>query len=194
MYQEQSYSNAPYYDDSHLQHHNEPYPQSLTPFPNQGVSDETQSNVRSFNSFTVYGTSAALCFNFTERDGKKTINIDAAPALQGQRKFNWKDKISLLVSESELPHLILVLYGWKVEFEGLYHGPQKNKSFKAANQQGKIFFSLSQPGKLLGVPIGSSDAFYLLAKLMSHIISDYPGVSVNDLSYILQATTLRLSV
>lgn len=153
----------------------------------------TPSN-KQFNSFSVYGSKAALCFNLTDKDGRSTINVDGAAIIGGQRRFDWQNKVSLMVTESELPFVLSVLYGWLHEFEGRFHGPQKNKSFKIINQQGKIFFSVSQAGQSHSVPIGGADAFYLLAKIMGHISKDYPGVSISDLSFILQATTVRLSL
>lgn len=152
------------------------------------------SNNKQFNSFSVYGSKAALCFNLTDKDGRSTINVDGAAIVVGQRRFDWQNKVSLMVTESELPFVLCVLYGWLHEFEGRFHGPQKNKSFKITNQQGKIFFSVSCAGQSHGVPIGGADAFYLLSKIMGHISKDYPGVSISDLSFILQATTVRLSL
>lgn len=184
------------------QHHQHiPTPDPRAPLPVQAYSHplpepraSLPSQSQGFSSYSIYGSNAALCFNLTEKDGRKTINVDAAPILGGQRRFDWQNKIALLVTESELPFLLAVLYGWLPEFEGKFHGQQKNKSFKVVNQQGKIFFSLSLAGKSFGVPIGGADAFYLLAKIMGHISSDYPGVSISDLSFMLQATTVRLSI
>lgn len=150
-------------------------------------------NRSSYNSYTVYGSNSAFCFNFTERNGVKIILIDGASIFSGSRRFDWASKISLMVTESELPYFLSVLYGWLPSFEGKFHGSQKNKSFKVENQQGKIFFSLSLAGRSIAAPIGGSDAFYLLAKVMSHISSSYRCLSVADIAYLLQATTVRLS-
>lgn len=154
--------------------------------------NEAQQANPTFNSFSIYGSQSALCFNFTERNGKKTINVDAANSFSNQKRFDWNNKISLMITDAELPYFIAVLNGWIIEFEGRFHGPQKNKSFKIINQRGKLFFSLSLAGRSVGVPIGGADAFYLLAKVMSHIIQDYPGVTVNELTFMLQTTTVRL--
>lgn len=151
-----------------------------------------EKNKTEYRSVKVYGRKAAACFNLTSKNGtKKTINIEAAPLI-GPKEFNWNQKISLLVSDAELPNLICVLAGYYHFFEGKYHGQNKNKSFTVRGNKDGVLLTLAEAGTVYSVQIFGSDLFYVITNILTHIKDDYGDIGALDLLCLCKATTGRI--
>ena len=95
---------------AHYQH--EPEPQQTA------APDES----REYKGHHVYGTAAALYFICSKtKTGIFTLSIDGAVS-SGARKFDWAKKVSLQVTQAELPMVSAVLFGFIKSCEFKNHG------------------------------------------------------------------------
>lgn len=180
--------------------HGDPFPQQTSQLPPEQyvapAQHKTEPKLNSnqhYSSHHAYGKSHALCFNFSFKDGVRVVNVDAAAKLPGAgKKFNWEQKITVLITQSELPHFVLTLLGYRNSFEVDFHGGQK-KGFTIKSQQGGMFMTVFDSGRTCAVPIPPEDCFYIVARLCSHILHDYPGLTAADLIQMMKLTVMRLS-
>ena len=190
------------------------HPPPLYPDPNfyqqatpQPVDNYSQQNTMTqpaaektpqYQSHHVYGKSGALTFQFGNYKGVPSINIDAARSAGG-RNYQWDQKVTILLNDSEIPHILGVLLGMEMLFEGRHHGTQKDKWFKIENQKqpgspGKIFMMVGQgAGNSIPVPISPEDCFFVTAHIMSHLSKRFPGLDAGQIPNLIAATSLRLS-
>ncbi|WP_426172574.1 hypothetical protein [Pseudoduganella sp. R-34] len=131
-------------------------------------------------SFKVFGKSAALCFaeGTTRQDGQHTINIEGAIALgsNGQRTYDWKNKIILQLMPGELYQLLAFFEGsaQDVKFEG--HGVKHDKALHLERQANKSFLArLFQKGRgVVLVPISAHDAARILSLTYKQVLTNEP--------------------
>lgn len=178
-------------------------PTSVPAYPNDN-SHIPQRNAGGSNpiwqNHHVYGGGAALDFKIGERDknGSKnyTINIDGAKENPSKkRSFLWDKKVSIMVTQNELPIVAAVFLGLLQKCEYSSHGKLKNKGFGVENQQGKIYFKVYQGGDnkmSVGVPITSSDAFYVSAMILGQLQKQTKMKTIDDVMQMLKAVVYRL--
>lgn len=153
------------------------------PNPNQNDLDLSDQD-NGYLSRHIYGGKNALCFNAgaEKKDGgDKTVNLEAAVSI-GDRKYDWKDKISLKLSHQEMMGVYSVLMGWIPSFEGKGHGMQNEKSFSIKIQdhdQYKFFVSVNCKDKpSRSVPINAFDAARIATLLLGQMMKNESGVDV----------------
>jgi len=140
---------------------------------------EQLSAEREFIGHHVYGTKAALHLGLDETRGNThTVRLEGAQSI-GNRKFNWNEKISIQLTQQELPHVACVLFGWVDLCEYNNHGPQKNKGFKLMTQEqnGKkgLFVNIMEAGKpLCAVPVIAVDLYYLRNLVLGQLMKNSP--------------------
>lgn len=166
--------------------------------PNNNVQHQQQAAHQNnapaqYSSFHTYGKKHALCFNFGFKNGVRVVNVDAAEKLPGaDKKFNWNQKITVLITQSELPHFVLTLLGHRASFEADFHGGGR-KGFTIKSQDGGMFMTVFDQGRTCAVPITPEDSFYIVARACSHLLQDYPGLTATDLIQMMKLTVMRLS-
>lgn len=85
---------------------------------------------RDFIGHHVYGSKFAIHMAIDKtRGGVHTVRLEGAQSV-GQRKYDWNKKISIQITQQELPHVACVLFGWINQCEYKNHGPKKDKGFK----------------------------------------------------------------
>ena len=123
-------------------------------------------------TFKAYGRKAALEFRaFVAEQGYDTVMLEAASA-RGERRYDWGNKISVMMMQRELPEVAAVLLGALKGCEFRHHGPRKNKGFSIENQGGKFFVRVFRTGderELHGVPVPFEDAFYIAALVLRQL-------------------------
>ena len=88
--------------------------------------------MNSFISHNVYGSKAGMSVNCTYYKEMPSINVDFAN-LRVPGNLNagcdWDNKISFLITKSEMPYFLGVLLGITPSCKGEYHGENNNKFF-----------------------------------------------------------------
>lgn len=121
-------------------------------------------------SFHIYGGSGALTIAEAEtRKGVPTINIEGAKSPR-PRTYDWKNKIMLQVTASELPLFAAVCAGMADGFKGTLHGPDHDKGFEIKNQGSNLYVSVFQAGKgAIGVPVTAADSLRLSTLVLDQL-------------------------
>ncbi|MEE4377187.1 MAG: hypothetical protein V2J55_06690 [Candidatus Competibacteraceae bacterium] len=167
---------------------------SFTPAPGHSIPEPAspaQNQTRL--SVHVYGQKAALCFEPTlTRSHVPTLTLDAALA-QGQRQYDWGNKLRLQLTRQELPMVAAVLLGFRPKCEFTNHGDQNNKGFSIEDQGQHVFirvFAKDQPVR--AVPVTPEDAFRITTLLLRQLQSACPWLTGGDLISLISRTVGRV--
>lgn len=138
----------------------------------------------------VRGKTAALTFTPTvARDGRtRVVNVDAACA-RADGTFDWKGKVTMMLSPSRMLALYAALRGKTAQFASRGHGAQHDKwialerQHDAARATTSLYCTVGQRGaRLRAVPIGLSDAQLVAALLAMQLRHNMPAAcSIADL-------------
>lgn len=150
--------------------------------PEYGFNNQTQSESHQLNDandlvkeresgikLVAYGGSYAFqCQQARTVAGWHTIQFESAPknhTSPTDRTFNWSQKIAFQITDSELPMLIAVLFGFLPAIRFDLHGPEKNKWLEIVNQGNRMFFRAGMKGSPHVAPVSLIEAsmFGLLA-------------------------------
>lgn len=125
----------------------------------------------------VYGKKSALTFeaNVT-RGGVATINIDAAAA-NGERSYDWANKLIIQVTASEMPVVAAVMLGLLPECDYQNYGENNNKGFAIQRQDKGYFVRMFTKGANHAVPVGPEDAFYVAGILVEQLQKQHPAIA-----------------
>lgn len=139
------------------------------------VPSAAASVTRTFHQQHVYGGSAALCFSTSSSTKEKyqTIRIEAAPT-SGTRTYDWKRKVSIQLSNTELVELFALFQGWKSELKLEGHGEANDKfaTFKLQDFKGVTSFYATvqqKGGKSMAIPIPMGYAYEIAVLLMKQM-------------------------
>ena len=115
-------------------------------------------------SHHIYGKKAAAMFELDEtKSGVATVALDAAQTI-GERQYDWKNKIRLQMTASEVPVVAAVLFGVLGECNFANHGPDSDKGFSIEWQGDRRSFFVKVwqgKGNLRAVPMTRDDAFHV---------------------------------
>ncbi len=158
------------------------------PNPGHGRADGPQTG-EGWESFHVYGSKAALCFNADVTKGRTpTIAIDAASST-GPHVYDWKQKVRLQLTKAELPVVAAVLLGALGKCEFKNHGANKDKGFTMERQDGgKIFISVFAKGTVKAVPVFAPDVMWVTALVLQQVQKSCPGLDSMGVITLLRIT------
>jgi len=176
---------------------NEPTPPNIREFPSQranatgpGVSPppsqkapgvaESASVPQWGESFHVYGAKTALCFSecFTKQGEKATVMIEAAKS-KGD-SYDWGDKLSLMLTVSELPIVLGLFMGYLDVLEIKGHGKQNEKAVTFANQGNQFFITMIARGQgPRAAPMLAKDSYPVITMLLRQMGKNDPSLSAD---------------
>lgn len=144
-----------------------------------------QNRTSKFDSTHLYGGKAAYCFSTDEtRKPAATLRVEAAKAI-ATRQYDWKNKTSFQLTESELPLVFGVLYGFIPRVELLGHGAENEKSLLIEEQGDKFFFSMRvRGGDTYAMPAPAKDAFPIMAMLLSQMQKNAPTLPITEIKHL----------
>ena len=134
------------------------------------------NNEREFGQkITCFASSAALQLEATKRhnDGTavaETVSIELCPVVA--QKANWKAKLSIQLSQDELPIYAAVLLGYlpKAEFK------RHEKGLYIARQKSKIYYRGSAGvGNLFQLPVPIGKSFAMSQLVLKQLSADLEG-------------------
>lgn len=137
------------------------YNQPANQYPPAGVAPQVDKK-RSFLQVTAYGTkSAAQCEPATSQSGWFTVSFDVAKktsANPADRTYNWKAKLSLQLTQTELPFFIAFTFGLLPSIRFDNHG-DAGKWIEIVLQEKGYFLKVgsNQKDSLHAVPIGFAE-------------------------------------
>jgi len=133
------------------------------------------------DGFHIYGGKAALTVEPGEnRNGKPVVFIDAAPAI-AERKYDWEQKIRLMLTPSEVVNVLAVALGYIPSAEFKNHGEDSDKWFVVENQKKNLFIKVGQGKTLRAVPVSAFDAFRFAAVLTAQVRKQVPQQAAADI-------------
>ncbi len=144
-------------------------------------ASEPQKETREYRGHKVFGRKSAFYVGIDQtRSGTPTLRLEGAVAV-AEKQYNWGDKISIQLTQQELPHVACVLFGWLPECEYKNHGPAKNKGFKLIIQSnnGKtgLFVNLMEANKpMCAIPVSSVDLYYLRNLALGQLVKNEPDL------------------
>lgn len=144
---------------------------------------------KKYDSYTVYGSSFALCFNATEWNSIPGIMIDAA--VQKGGSYDWKTAIHVWLSPVEVASSVAVFRRWIKEAKFDAHGAQNDKSFALEFQGSHYFAKVSakvDSGKVRAVKISSADATGVSILFLRQLGAAYKGIPLTELLATVRAT------
>lgn len=146
------------------------------PCPAEHAPPQTQGGEQQRERISehCYAGKGALTFeaNITKRN-VPTVTMDAAKSI-GDKVYDWKNKVSIQFTRDEMPAVTALFHGLLPAIKFGNHGPENNKSFEMANQQGKIFVKVIAPGVMIPVPIAPADASYVASLLLRQLLKAQP--------------------
>lgn len=160
--------------------------------PEAPEPQEPQGNgeARQFDSFHVYGSKAALCFEPTvTRKGQPTVTVDAA-AKSGHLQYDWANKVRLQLTVTELPVVAATFLGYRGGCEFKNHGPNNDKGISITNQagEGRVFVRVFASGANHPVPVSMPDAYWVSTYLLSQLRAHSPWMDGATLEMLLSRT------
>ena len=122
-----------------------------------------------FTDFHVYGGKGALTFEAgLNRAGQPVVFIDAAKA-SGARRYDWAQKIRVMLTPDECLELLAVLLGLVPSALFRNHGPEKDKWIEVQHQGAQVFAKVGKAKDVCAVPIAAPDATRVTALVLSQV-------------------------
>lgn len=129
-------------------------------------------------TFKAYGRKGALEFREHDtRQGTPTVMLEAAGSL-GERRYDWKNKLSVMIMPRELPEVACVLTGALERCEFRNHGPARNKGYSIERQSGGFFVKVFRSGDnhaMHAVPVPAEEAFFISTLVLRQLARIVPG-------------------
>ncbi len=165
--------------------------QSSASRPASRAASTPEKEDQNFLSHHVYGQKAALTFSAAKYKGRSTVMLDGAVALQ-PRKFDWTNKITIAMTQAEIPAVAAVIFGLSKQAEFSNHGPNNNKSFRIEHQGNKLFVTLSEKDKkMVAVPVPLTEAYYIGNLFLKQMADQHPWMRPTDIINSLRLTAGR---
>jgi hypothetical protein len=155
-------------------------PSSDIPWPESESESGPGPDGERFKSFHVYGGKFAACFSEdTTQRGIHTIRVEATEA-NGQRTYNWKNKVAIQLSQRELPLMLATLMLWTIKFEAKGHGQNNEKWMTLEAQPGKLYLSVQSKGTgARGVAIAPGDAYPITTMIVKQMLANDPFLTAD---------------
>lgn len=137
------------------------YNQPANQYPQAGAATQTDKK-RSFLQVTAYGAkSAAQCEPSISQSGWFTVSFDVAKKTStnpADRTYNWKAKLSLQLTQTELPFFIAFAFGLLPSIRFDNHG-DAGKWIEIVLQEKGYFLKVgsNQKDSLHAVPVGFAE-------------------------------------
>ncbi|TMO37343.1 hypothetical protein CWC25_22165, partial [Pseudoalteromonas sp. S4389] len=110
------------------------------------------------------------------RKGVITIRIEAASG--ENKRYDWKNKISIQLTQLGLIEFLCAFLFIKESIELKHYGAKNDKSLKVQYQEGKLFLQVSQKGKkLCGVPIPMNEAVRIGLFALDSYLKNFDNIS-----------------
>lgn len=146
------------------------------------------------DGFHVYGASASAKFEIVaNRGGVSFLAVDIAGRVPSRDSFDWDKKISIQVTDREMPQLMCAVLGITPTFDLKNHGLKKNKSLSLANQadKGVLYLRVTEGQVGHSIPI-SADKVFHLGVIGMKVLSLQTRVDTQTCLLLLRGTTGRL--
>ena len=140
--------------------------------------EETDSE-RPFENTHIYGGKGAICLtaDTIRKTNKPTIRIEGANA-NGDRNYDWRNKIAIQLSIGEMVLLYGVLMGYLQKLEVSGHGDANEKGFVIEDQGKNYFISMFCKGRApCAVPAKAKDIHVALGLIWDQIKANNPTQS-----------------
>lgn len=125
--------------------------------------------------FVAYGTSSAVqCEESKTKSGFHTLCFDIAHA-KGQKEFDWKNKLSIQLTQNELPIFISFCLGWIHEIRFDLHGGDAKKWIEFIRQDKHCYTKAgSTHHKMTATPIPYTDLALFGSLAINQYLRNFP--------------------
>ena len=109
-----------------------------------------------------------------------TVRIEAAKRINGQQAYDWSSKISLQLTNIELPEVAAFFLTLTPSVLCNYHGSQNNKGFEGRFQKDSVFASLNESGKpKMGIKMSFADSMMFGHLCLSQYCFNFPHLTTD---------------
>ena len=158
----------------------------LVSIPSTPTAGQTQKQ----DSYRVYGSSFALCFNTSDGNATPGVRVDAALS-NGPRSYDWKNALHVGLSPIEVAAAIAVFRHWRkaltFDAQGSQNTPSFTLEFQGSHYIAKVA-TQAGPGKVRSVKILSGDATAISILFLKQLGKAYKGVPMTELLATVRAT------
>lgn len=143
----------------------------------------------------VYAASAAASLELSSNpDGLPSLFLDAALTTGQARSYDWANKITVMLSQTEALQLFAVLIGRVSSCKGEYHGVDRDKGFTIEDQGGHLFLKLTAAGvPPRALPVNGSGALAMADVCTAYLQALRRDRSLADWISLLDLTLVRLA-
>ena len=149
----------------------------------------------------IYGNQAALTIEDSRTRGSEntpgvhTLMIEIARKQSNANRYDWDNKLSVQLTESEMPQLLSLLMGWQTNCVFGYHGEGRDKVLNVAHQGKHLYVSMAQGGATAGaLSVNAADTFAWSMQLLRQLSRNYGGMSSDALLIVLKNTMGRMAM
>ena len=150
----------------------------------------TASQAPQQDSYRVYGSSFALCFNASDWNATPGVRVDAALS-NGPRSYDWKNALHVGLSPIEVAAAVAVFRHWRkaltFDAQGSQNAPSFALEFQGSHYVAKVT-TRAGPGKVRAVKILSGDATAVSILFLKQLGKAYKGIPMTDLLATVRAT------
>jgi hypothetical protein len=113
--------------------------------------------------------------------GWHTLRLEGAQKHGNANTYDWKNKVAIQVTKTELPVVIGTLLGYYRQCEYKNHGAGTDKWFSLTNQGSNFFFRIGQTtgGILMPTPVPVVEAHLMGMLGLSQYIKNFEGMSAD---------------
>ena len=160
---------------------NRPQRQSAQQGPASRPSTPSQEpDDKKYFNHKVYGTEHVIGFYANDdQNGHPCIYLECArmSAVNGQRRCHWDDKLTLKITQREMPEVMQVLLGYKTQCSFKHHGENKDKGFEFEKQAKNYYLKVFAKGRGHNVPMYIGDANYVFALFLKQWLALHPWMT-----------------
>ena len=137
------------------------------------------------NSLHVYGKQSAL----TIQSGKSPKAADVVfieAASKTDAGYDWANKLTLMLTRSEMLHVLAVILNYLPSTTGRHHGPQRDKWFEVERQTHQVYMKVGQGKTVRAIAVSTEDCFLFAALLLAQIRKSIPDGAHGDVVTLLR--------
>ncbi|MEO8802966.1 MAG: hypothetical protein ABI304_11555 [Rudaea sp.] len=137
------------------------------------------------NCLHVYGKQSALTIQ-SGRSSKAADVVFIEAASKTDTGYDWANKLTLMLSRSEMLHVLTVILNYLPSTTGRHHGSKRDKWFEVERQANQVCMKVGQSKTVRVIAIGPDDCFGFASLLLTQIRKSIPADAHGDVVTLLR--------
>jgi len=163
-------------------------------------SHESTNSLIKYIGWRAYGKTCAVKFEKSKgKNGSAVVSIDISSKQRNSARFDWKDKFTFQLNQSEIIQAAAVFLGFKDTCSFGFHGPDKDKTLHLKRQHlnspnFSIYLEIMQGNSNRGIPIYPDDIFFISQVLLDSLRVDHIDISEATIISLIKAWVRNTTV